>query len=251
MSHSFNRREFLKLTSLLSAVSLSPHIQKAEQAATSSENILILVFDALSALNLPFYDYPRQTAPNLSRFIDSATVYHNHFASGTFTSPGTASLLTGVYPWKHRAFYYSSEVIEEMTQRNIFSLFEGHHRAAYSHNPLANIFFNQFLGGINHLQKRQSLYLTHNNFLEMFLNQDYDQASLSWTRIMKKQEDGVAYSIFLSELYDKIKQAGGTGHRIGGHQMRGIHRDVPGTGRRKHPGGPGGRLQWRSHLRSG
>lgn len=41
------------------------------------------------------------TMPNLENFAQKALVYHRHYAGGNFIVPGTASLLTGVYPWKH------------------------------------------------------------------------------------------------------------------------------------------------------
>jgi arylsulfatase A-like enzyme len=115
----------------------------------SHPNVLILIFDALSAKNASLYGYPRQTMPFIERAAQRAVVFHRHFAGGTYTTPGTATLLTGAYPWSHRAFHLYGETSEAFTDRNIFRLFKATHRTfAYTHNPFANILLNQFGGHI-------------------------------------------------------------------------------------------------------
>jgi len=42
--------------------------------------------------------------PFLESFAWKNDDYHNHYSAGTFTVPGTASLITGVYPMVARAF---------------------------------------------------------------------------------------------------------------------------------------------------
>ena len=92
------RRDFLKLASLLPVSYFVSPLLRLTQGKTqvTHPNIIILVFDAWSAQNISLYGYPRKTTPNLDRFAEKATVYHNHFTGGTFTVPGTASLLTGL-----------------------------------------------------------------------------------------------------------------------------------------------------------
>jgi glucan phosphoethanolaminetransferase (alkaline phosphatase superfamily) len=96
-----DRREFLKLAGLSPfSLGLMNFVKpEPENKRESGANFIIIVFDALSALNMSLFGYPRDTTPNLKRLAQRATVYHNHFASGNFTTPGTASLLTGTYPW--------------------------------------------------------------------------------------------------------------------------------------------------------
>src|SRR6266508_3062077 len=103
-----SRRDFLKSVSLyvmgLLGLSIQPGLKRLNDVAGDTPNVIILVFDTLSARHLSLYGYSRLTSPNLTRFADRAIVYHRHYAAGNFTSPGTASLLTGTYPWTHRAF---------------------------------------------------------------------------------------------------------------------------------------------------
>src|SRR5512141_2139483 len=105
---SFSRRDFLKLAALGPAAwYLSPLLESHKKPSLAVEhrpNIIVLVFDALSAHDIPLYGYQRETTPNVDRFVSHATVYHNHYTAGTFTVPGTASLLTGLLPWSPRAF---------------------------------------------------------------------------------------------------------------------------------------------------
>ncbi|HET9908527.1 MAG TPA: sulfatase-like hydrolase/transferase, partial [Anaerolineales bacterium] len=99
-----NRRDFLKLISSIPVGIFSRSISKVTQTA-DTPNVIIIVFDAWSQRHTSLYGYLRPTMPNLEKFAEKATVYHNHYSAGTFTTPGTASLLTGLYPWSHRAMH--------------------------------------------------------------------------------------------------------------------------------------------------
>ena len=118
-------------------------------------NIIILVFDAWSANHMQMHGYPRLTMPNLENFAHKATVFHKHYSAGTFTVPGTASLLTGLYPWSHRALNLGySGVIKEHAAHQAFALLDDTHSTyGYSQNRYADVFLNQserYLG--NHIR---------------------------------------------------------------------------------------------------
>ena len=116
-----NRRSFLKLAGAATSAVLLPRLDSSlKQGEASFPNIIVLVFDAMSARNLSIYGYPRPTASNLERFAEHATVYHSHSSGGNYTIPGTASLLTGTYPWTHRAINYGGQVKSDMAEDNIF-----------------------------------------------------------------------------------------------------------------------------------
>jgi hypothetical protein len=109
------------------------------------QNVIVILFDTMSAKNLSLYGYPRRTTPNLERFAERATVYHSHYSAGNFTVPGTASFLTGLYPWSHRAINQSGAIKREYETRNLFNAFgPAYHRLAFSQNLWANSFLNQF-----------------------------------------------------------------------------------------------------------
>src|ERR1044071_1412857 len=98
----------------------------------NNKNIIVLIFDALSAYDVSLFGYQRQTTPNIARLAKRAIVYHNHYAGGNFTSPGTASLLTGVLPWTHRAFRANAKVAKPFASKTLFSVFQNYYRIAYT-----------------------------------------------------------------------------------------------------------------------
>src|SRR5512144_296003 len=110
MSAAFNRRDFLKLAGLLPFTVAAPRWTSRLSAAGARQNVVVVVFDAWSAKNISLYGYQRPTTPNLARLSKRAVVYHNHYAGSSFTTSGTASLLTGTYPWSHRALRKESEM---------------------------------------------------------------------------------------------------------------------------------------------
>src|SRR5215213_3555326 len=119
-----SRRDFLKASAALMAsaaiAGASPILSSAGSQTSGKPNILIFVFDAMSARNLSLYGYSRKTTPNLETFAERATVYHRHYSAGNFTTAGTASMLTGLYPWTHRAFNYRGMVDRALVANNIF-----------------------------------------------------------------------------------------------------------------------------------
>jgi len=212
MSRRLNRREFLKLASCIplgwSIASLSKTPALQASLPGNRKNIIILVFDAFSAYSLPIYGYGRSTTPNIDRLSKKAIVYHNHFTNGSFTSPGTASLMTGVLPWTHRAFRPNSEVAPAFGSKTIFNVFKNHHRIAYTHNGWAYTLLRQFSQDIDELMPRETLLLNSSDkvIAELFRNDD-DIASVSWERAMNTEEDGNAYSLFLSQVFESFKAA--------------------------------------------
>jgi arylsulfatase A-like enzyme len=140
------RRDFLKLTAITGGATafatLTPH---SAFANPDQKGVIIFVFDAMSARNLSVYGYPRKTTPNLERFAARSTVYHAHNSAGNYTTPGIASLLTGTYPWTHRAINISGLIARSHAKNNIYSAFgNAYHRFAYSQNIGATYQLDQF-----------------------------------------------------------------------------------------------------------
>ena len=144
-----NRRDFLKLAALaLPAAAFAKPLSRLSMpgaADSSPPNVILLVFDALTARNLSAYGYPRKTSPNFERFAERATIFHNYNSAGNYTVPGVASLLTGMYPWTHRAVNHSGLVRRDMLDRNIFALLGGqYHRIGFAQNGWASFILTQF-----------------------------------------------------------------------------------------------------------
>src|SRR5829696_3955756 len=139
------RREFLKLISLAPLGIYSRPLSKLAAAANAgAPNIIILVFDAWSQHHISLYGYPRHNMPNLEKFAENATVYHNHYSTGSYTVPGTASILTGLHPWSHRALQLGGGVAPAHAGHTIFSaLLSTHSTLAYTQNKFADLILHQ------------------------------------------------------------------------------------------------------------
>ena len=150
-----NRRDFIKLATILSAGASLPTgvfrlLESRAGKAPSPPNFIVFVFDAMTARDLSVYGFPRETTPNFEKFANHSYVYHSHYSAGNFTIPGTASLLTGMYPWTHRAINESGQVLSRYAKRNIFHLIgDEYNRYAYGQNAWADLFLNEFAADLD------------------------------------------------------------------------------------------------------
>src|SRR5258708_3334751 len=146
----FSRRDFLKMAALTPAALSFSQTIPLPILGDNSPNMIVLVFDALTANNLSLFGYPRKTSPNLERLAARSTVYHSHYSAGSFTIPGTASLLTGLYPWTHRAINEEGQVARAFLDKNIFSLLgKSYDRAGFGQNVWAELLLSEFRSGLD------------------------------------------------------------------------------------------------------
>ena len=212
MSKDLSRRDFIKLLATVPLVKLAmdvPGLSPIDYSSpdTSSPNILILVFDALSATNISLYGYPRRTMLNLEKFAEKSTVYHRHYAGGSFTSPGTASLLTGTYPWTNRAFHLYGSVGKEFGSRSIFNSVSGdiYQRMSFTHNYLASILLHQFSDDLDLIKNTKDLCLFNEYLLADSIFENDRNAAFLGERTMTRGQQGhdiqLPSSTFLSAFH--------------------------------------------------
>lgn len=200
-----NRRDFLKFASLLPAAGMP--VYRAEPKFTAPAqglpNILIVVFDAFSATNMSLSGYPRQTTPLLQSLADKAIIYHNHHAAGSYTTPGTASLLTGTLPWSHRAINPADRIVRPLVPLNVFKQLEDHYyRVGYSHNYFADDLLRQFMPSIDGYLPRQDLFLVDDWVGRMFID-DYDTAFIAALKAYQDITVKIKNTLYVSRLYKK------------------------------------------------
>jgi len=174
-----SRRDFLKVMGLSPILLLPNYSYKSERRGLDSSlpNVLIVLFDALSAKNISLQGYPRRTMPNLERLAERATVFHRHYAGGNFTTPGTASLLTGSYPWSHRAINVHGTVTDAYAERNIFRLLASRYNTfAVTHNPLVNKLLFQFRDEIDQLARASDIATLSYSYADQGLSRDFNAA---------------------------------------------------------------------------
>jgi arylsulfatase A-like enzyme len=206
MATKLPRRDFMKFLAMLPLLAVNRSeaglTHTSQHNAERLPNILILVFDAFSAYHSSLYGYRRQTTPNLSRFADRATVFHSHYAGGNFTTPGTASLLTGTYPWSHRALHIQGTVLDEFRHKNIFSLLgvKGYFRIGFSHNIVATSLLDQFRLDIDNFTNTRELCLADNYLADRLFPKDFTPA-VHGESLISRRGDTYSSSLFLYELY--------------------------------------------------
>ena len=215
-----SRREFLKLISLTPIGIYSSQLGRLANAANPSNpnlhaldgtepvgrgvpgaNVIILVFDAWSQQHVSLYGYPRQTMPKLEAFAEQATIYHSHYSTGTFTVPGTSSLLTGLHPWTHRALQLGGGISSAHTEHTIITaLSTTHSTLAYTQNKFADQLLNQT--SLDRHIPHWSFNLEYNSLYgASFFKKDPRIAFASFEDNLIQKGEGTDTSLFLGPLY--------------------------------------------------
>jgi arylsulfatase A-like enzyme len=172
-----SRRDFLKLGSIASAgAALSGALPVLSQTDQNKPNILVLVFDAMTARHVSVYGYERETTPNLAKLASRANVYHRNYSPANFTTPGTSSILTGLHPWTHRAINLHGLVSRSVVDQNIFHLLADYRRIGFTQNPLAELLLGQFAQDLDEhwLPSEFGLFHPTANQLGHFFSNDLD-----------------------------------------------------------------------------
>ena len=138
-----SRRDFIKIAGVAAGA-----LASRDYSFVGSKNdlpcIIVIVMDTLSARHMSLHGYSRLTTPNIDAFASSSTVYRNHYSGSNFTTTGTASMLTGMLPWKHRAINYGGLIQRKQTSVNPFSLIGDEYvRLAFTQNTWADHLLGQ------------------------------------------------------------------------------------------------------------
>ena len=64
--------------------------------------IIVISVDTLRADHLGFHGYARPTSPHLDAFAAHGVVFEDASSTTSWTLPSHASMLTGLYPLRHR-----------------------------------------------------------------------------------------------------------------------------------------------------
>lgn len=199
-----NRRDFLRLASILPAAYFAQPLVRSirHEQANDPPNVIVIVFDAWSAPHVQLYGYPRLTMPNLEKFAANATVFHNHYAAGTFTVPGTASLLTGLHPWTHRALNLGSGgILGKERSHNIFAAMAvSHSTAGFAQNKYADLLLFQMSQHLD-VHIPAGAFDLQQNYLYSAFKHDSGSAFAALEDNVLRMEGGRGSSLFLGTLF--------------------------------------------------
>ncbi|MBN1304921.1 MAG: sulfatase-like hydrolase/transferase [Anaerolineales bacterium] len=217
-----SRRDFLKLTSIVAAGALAPESVYSLKA-DNSPNIIIILFDAMSARNMSLYGYSRETTHNLSKFADRSTVYFKHYSGGNYTTPGTASMLTGMFQWKHRAFNPGGLVKPELAIINPFTLLgEDYYRLMFSQNLWPDRLVSQYYADVDRFLPMTSYSFRPDNLVMDKVGKDRYLASISFEEFLFPFQSGLPASSVLGYLYKVFNLHGIVSHKKHSGYPRGV-----------------------------
>ncbi|MCP4249058.1 MAG: sulfatase [bacterium] len=97
-------------------------------------NIIVLTVDTLRADHLALYDYARDTMPAIETLARTATTFDNAVVPRGSTRPSYASMLTGLYPFRHGVRSNGAVLHEDLTTLPEILAKRGYHTAAFVSN---------------------------------------------------------------------------------------------------------------------
>ena len=206
------RREFLLSLAAVPFLNLrlpqlmTPGSGQARQGDPNLPNFIVMVFDTFSAPHMSLLGYSRETTPNITRLAERATVFHGHTAGGNYTTPGTASMLTGLYPWLHRSIHMYGHALESVKPINLFShLPEAYQTVAYTQNALASALLHQFREKIDELKPRRELTLSDGLFSDILFPNDYPVSIHAERLLQGVSLTSPPFTAALNRLYRQTK----------------------------------------------
>jgi arylsulfatase A-like enzyme len=97
---------------------LSPQNANPSLTGEKRPNIILVIFDGLTARNMSLYGYQRPTTPFISEWAKQATLFTKAKAESNYTLPTSASLMTGKRVWTHQSYYanIASKYMQESSE---------------------------------------------------------------------------------------------------------------------------------------
>ncbi len=117
-------------------------IQKNIQSSISDPkrpNIIVVIFDAMSAQDMSLYGYRKPTTPFIDEWSKSATLFTRVKANSNWTTPAMVSLITGKRVWTHQVYNIDGQVLHKSNE-NIASILKsnGYYNIAFITNDYAS-----------------------------------------------------------------------------------------------------------------
>ena len=104
-------------------------------------NIILVIFDALTVRDMSVYGYYRQTTPFIDEWAKTASVFTRLKAESNYTTPTTASLITGKRVWSHQIYHIraSNPVRSNVESLPLILKHNGYYNMAFIVNTLASV----------------------------------------------------------------------------------------------------------------
>ena len=138
-------------------------------ADSSRPNIILVIFDTLTARDMSVYGYNRPTTPFITEWAKTASLFTRLEADSNFTTPTTASLMTGKRSWTHQTYHIDgSKPVKNHTENIPLLLKEnGYYNMAFIVNPYAAPDALGISGSFEIADPPVAFYASSNNLPEM------------------------------------------------------------------------------------
>lgn len=104
-------------------------------------NIILVTFDAMTAMDMSVYGYHRDTTPFMKRWAKSAFLFTKVESESNFTTPATASLMTGKRLWTHQTYHILGSKPVDSSIENLPLVLKqhGYTTMAFIVNPVTSV----------------------------------------------------------------------------------------------------------------
>ncbi len=132
----------------------------AEARARSGPHVLLVVVDTLRADHLAQYGHDRATDAGLAALARDATRFERAYAPSPWTTPSTATILTGLHPLRHGSTHHGSALGQDVASLAELLADGGWQTAGFSfnHNVSAASRFDQGFGHFEDFAGRSTAY---------------------------------------------------------------------------------------------
>ncbi len=96
-------------------------------------NVIVLICDALRAINLGCYGYDKNTSPEIDEISKTGALFTNAFSTINTTDPSFTTLFTGQYPTSHGVLHHANKIneMEKSYTENLTFLSEILHKKGF------------------------------------------------------------------------------------------------------------------------
>ena len=111
---------------------------QTSKAEGNRPNIILVIFDTLTARDMSLYGYHRDTTPFINKWAEKGSVFTRLKAESNFTPPTVSSIMSGKRVWTHRVFQEYSTLPGNDESLPLILKKNGYYNMAFVQNPVAS-----------------------------------------------------------------------------------------------------------------
>lgn len=118
---------------------ISPKTFPSSVENKNRPNIILVIFDAMSARDMSLYGYQRPTTPFMEKWAGTATLFTRIASESHYTKPTMTSFMTGKRLWTHRIYCIEGAAPETIESLPAVLKNNGYYNMAFIVNPPATV----------------------------------------------------------------------------------------------------------------